>query len=98
MLQGQTSALRLSGVYLLKTAVALIINPNNDAKENVLFDEGSQQSFLLQATAQKLELQPQKEENIQLLTFGSQEPQTQTIGKAHISFQTAFGKTLPLMY
>ena len=49
-----------------------------------------------QAAAQKLKLQFQKEENIRLSIFGSQEPVTQTVETTQIFLQTGGSKALPL--
>jgi len=45
-----------SSVCLLKTAVATVTNGSNITKENVLFDEGSQRSFIIQDLARNLAL------------------------------------------
>ena len=45
---------------LLKTAVATITTPTSQATAHILFDEGSQRSFILQSLASEMSLQPYK--------------------------------------
>ena len=47
----------------------MLTHGSNHALANVLFDEGSQRSFVTKALANTLELQPYQQENINLLTF-----------------------------
>ena len=56
---------------LLKTAVATVTSLTSETEVNILFDEGSQRSFLTQDMADVLSLKPHHKENISLSSFGS---------------------------
>ena len=58
-------------VYLLKTAVATVTHGSKRAQTNLLFDEGSQRSFVTKALANALKLQPYRKEDINLFSFGA---------------------------
>ena len=83
-------------VCLLKTAVATVINKNAETEANILFDEGSQRSFLSQQLADKLAIQPLQKETIHLSSFGSKYPFTKIMGVAHIQIKTRSGQLIPL--
>ena len=55
---------------LLKTAVASVGSHNNHISAHILFDEGSQRSFITSDVATKLDLKPEMQETISLSTFG----------------------------
>ena len=55
---------------LLKTAVASVGSHNNHISWHILFDEGSQRSFITSDVATKLDLKPEMQETISLSTFG----------------------------
>ena len=81
---------------LLKTAVATIKSSESEAEANILFDEGSQKSFLSQELADTLSLQSHNQENICLSSFGSTHPLTKKMKAANIHIKTRDGKLLPL--
>ena len=83
---------------LLKTAVATVSSSNYRAEANVLFDEGSQRSFMSQSLANtlQLQLQPLKKEMIYLSAFTSQTPSPQHLEVAKIYLETKTGIKLPL--
>ena len=54
---------------LLKTAVASVGSHNNHVSAHILFDEGSQRSFITSDAATKLDLKPETQETISLSTF-----------------------------
>ena len=56
---------------MLKTAIATVTHGSDHALANVLFDEGSQRSFVTKALVNTLELQPYQQENINFSTFGA---------------------------
>jgi len=54
---------------LLKTAVANISSNGTFVQSNILFDEGSQRSFLTKGLADRLQVQPHGTEELSLSTF-----------------------------
>ena len=80
---------------LLKTAIAPITFENTTIESNILFDEGSQRSFILQDIAQKLGLQSHARESISLTSFGAEKPSYRTLDKATVSVQTITGHKIP---
>ena len=79
---------------LLKTAVATVIYKNAETEVNILFDKGSQRSFLSQQLANKLAIQPLQKETIHLSSFGSKHPFTKIMGVAHIQIKTRSGQLI----
>ena len=70
---------------LLKTAVATITSPVRlETEANILFDEGSQRSFLTQELANLLSLKPYKREYISLATFGVSQPHQKSMAVATV--------------
>jgi len=70
---------------LLKTAVATIASPTRlETKANILFDEGSQRSFLTQELADLLSLKPYKREDISLAAFGASQPHQKSMAVATV--------------
>ncbi|XP_061184416.1 uncharacterized protein LOC133192421 [Saccostrea echinata] len=55
---------------LLKTAIAPVSHENQTTDANILFDEGSQRSFITEKLANELEITQRKSEAIKLATFG----------------------------
>ena len=66
------------------------------ARANILFDEGSQCTFLTQELADTLSLQPQHQEDICLSAFGSTHPLNKRMKVAHINIKTSSGALLPI--
>ena len=62
----------INSVCLLKTAVATITNGDKSTRANLLFDEGSQRSFITQDLVKILALQPYCKEDITVSSFGGQ--------------------------
>ena len=81
---------------LLKTAVATIATPTSQATAHVLFDEGSQRSFILQSLATEMGLQPYKTDKVFLSAFGAHSPSISTLDVAQIHLITSSGEQLPL--
>jgi len=80
-------------ICLLKTAVATaMLKP----KANILFDEGSQRSFLTSDLADALSLHPTKQEDICISTFGTDNPVSQKLDVASIKLKTRSGRYVPL--
>ena len=82
--------------YLLKTAVATVTSGHIEARANILFDEGSQRSFLTQELADALSLQPEHQEDICLSAFGSTHPLNKRMKVARIHIKTTSGALLPI--
>ena len=74
------NALISSGeMVLMQTAKANIRNPIEGTQENgrILFDSGSQRTYITESLARKLNLKLGEMNEITLLTFGSKKPKTQ---------------------
>jgi len=67
-----SASLHSIGSCLLKTAIDNVAAKSYCAKANILFDEGSQCSFLSQNLADRLNLHPHTTETVALFTFGNQ--------------------------
>ena len=85
-----------NSVCLLKTAVATVTNGNNPTKANLLFDEGSQWSFITQDLAKTLALQPFRKEDLTVSSFGAQCQVNREVNVAVISLLTMSGQAIPL--
>ena len=83
-------------VCLLKTAVATISSTHSETETNILFDEGSQRSFLTRDLADTLSLQPSRKEDICISSFGAKPPLNQKMEVASINLKTKSGKLIPL--
>ena len=59
---------------LLKTAIATVKSGINAVETNILFDEGTQRTFISMSFASKLKLQPSTKETINLAAFGALTP------------------------
>ncbi|XP_063427160.1 uncharacterized protein LOC134710700 [Mytilus trossulus] len=70
----ESSMLVFGEMVLMQTATAEITNPNYTKKETtrILFDSGSQRTYISQRLASKLGLKSYHEEEIRLMTFGSE--------------------------
>ena len=77
-------------------AVATLTHGSNHALANVLFDEGSQRSFVTKALANTLELQPYQQEYINLLTFGANCQLNHQVDVAMVNLLTKSGDTVSL--
>ena len=81
---------------LLKTAVTSVGNHNNHIRAHILFDEGSQRSFITSDVATKLDLKPETQETISLSTFGGDTSSVKRIDTATIYLETAQEETIPI--
>ena len=79
---------------LLKTAIAPIIYKQISIESNILFDEGSQRSFISMELAHKLNLQPQARENVSLTSFGAESPSHRSLDVATVAIQTITGEKI----
>ena len=81
---------------LLKTAVASVGSHNNHIRGHILFDEGSQRSFITSYVAIKLDLKPETLETISLPTWGGNTSSVKRIDTATIHLETAQEETIPI--
>ena len=81
---------------LLKTAVASIGSHNNHISAHILFDEGSQRSFITSDVATKLDLKSETHETISLSTFGGSTSSVKRLDTATIYLKTAQEETIPI--
>ena len=81
---------------LLKTAVAPIGSQNNQISAHILFDEGSQRSFITSEVAAKLDLKPETQETISLSTFGGNTSSVKRVDTATVYLGTIQGETIPI--
>jgi hypothetical protein len=81
---------------LFKTAVASIEHNGNNVDTHILFDEGSQRSYITSNVAEKLNLTAETQENISLSTFGGETTSTKRVDVATIHLKTIQGGTIPI--
>ena len=81
---------------LVKTAVASVGSHNNQINANILLDEGSQRSFNTSVVAAKLDLKPEMQEAISLLTFGQNTSSVKRIDTATVYLEPAQEETIPI--
>ena len=83
-------------VCLLKTAIATVVHKGVQTRANILFDEGSQRSFLSQRLANNLAIRPYQKETIHLSSFGTNHPFTKIMEVTQIQIKTRNGQLPPL--
>ena len=81
---------------LPKTAVASVASHNNHISAHILFDEGSQRSFVTSDVAAKLDLKPETQEAISLSTFGGNTSSVKRINTATVYLETIQEETIPI--
>ena len=86
----------LTTVTLLKTAVAPVIGEGIRIQGNILFDEGSQRSFITLETATKLKLRPVTTENVAIAPFGAEYSSPQPIPVGQVKVETTSGDKVPI--
>ena len=93
-----TTALHLAGnnICILKTAVATVSAEGTYVEANILFDEGSQRSFITKSLADCLTLQPHGTEELSISTFGTQTSHVNKLDVATIYLHTISGQPIPL--
>ena len=92
------TSLHLAGnnICLLKTAVATISASGTCVEANILFDEGSQRSFITKSLADCLQLQTHATEELSISTFGAQTSQIRKLDVTTIQLHTISGQLIPL--
>ena len=91
-----TTFTSIHATCLLKTAVGTVVGAGSQIDANILFDEGSQRSFLTEKLASELALQPHKFENISLSSFGADRPLHKHMDAVMIHIKTTTGELVPL--
>ncbi|XP_060566632.1 uncharacterized protein LOC132725515 [Ruditapes philippinarum] len=78
-----------TGPVLLKTAVSMVTSKSTSISANILFDEGSQSSFISEHLAQKLQLEPTGSETLYMSGFGDTERRVRHLSRATVYIETA---------
>ncbi|CAG2219415.1 unnamed protein product [Mytilus edulis] len=83
-----------SEMVLMQTAKTKIGNPTNSMQQEtrILFDSGSQRTYISQKLANKLKLKGEKEEEIKLITFGSDKPKIVKTSSTKLNIKLNNGK------
>jgi len=93
-----TASLHLASnqTCLLKTAVATISVGDTYVESSILFDEGSQRSFLAKGLADCLQVQPHDTVELSISTFGNDTSRTGQFDVATINLHSISGQLIPL--
>ena len=83
-------------ICLLKTAVATVSVNGTCVEANILFNEGSQRSFITKGLAGCLQVQPFKTEKLSISTFGAHTGCISKLNTATIRLHTISGQLIPL--
>ncbi|VDI73293.1 Hypothetical predicted protein [Mytilus galloprovincialis] len=88
-----------SEMVLMQTAKTDVVNPKNKEKveTRILFDSGSQRTYISQSLASKLKLKGDKEEELKLVTFGSEKPKIVKTSSTNLSIKLNNGKNFNLV-
>lgn len=85
-----------NNICLLKTALATVSASDIYVEANILFDEGSQRSFISKGLADCLQVLPHGSENLSISTFGTETSRVSKLEVATIHLHTLSGQTIPL--
>jgi hypothetical protein len=80
----------------MKTAISTVSLANQRAVANILFDEGAQCSFITRELADKLQACPQQTKDIQISTFGGEQPTSHTLESVNINIESITGEKIPV--
>ena len=81
---------------LLKTAISPVEHHGRTVCAHILFDEGSQRSFVTGDLARQLLLTPEKEETISLSAFGGTSSSVKRVAVSTITLLTDDGEPIPI--
>ena len=81
---------------LPQTAIATIRSDSTAIETNILFDEGTQRSFMSQSLASKLGLHSSTRETINLATFGAVTPTRRNLDVVTIHIETESSGNIPI--
>lgn len=78
------------GPVLLKTARAKVISKDSGRRVavNILFDEGSQRTFVTRKVAEQLETPYSRQERVHISTFGATQPRSEEVDVVDLTLQT----------
>ena len=93
-----TTSLHHAGnnICYLKTVVATISASDTCVEANILFDEGSQRSFITKSLADCLQLQACGTEDLSISTFGTQSSHVRKLDVTTIQLHAISGQLIPL--
>ena len=92
-MQGNDTQCRMT---LLKTAIAPVEHHGRRVNAHILFDEGSQRSFIADDLARQLHLIPSRKELISLSAFGGTSSSVKQVEVANIHLQSDNGEPIPV--
>jgi len=81
---------------LLKTAVSQVNVDGVQAEANILFDEGTQWSFISEKLAKTLKISPHFTESVNISAFGAKLPSTKWLGVTTVNIEVLTGEQIPL--
>jgi len=84
------------GTVLLQTASCMVVNSSHSIPVRVLFDNGSQRSYVSSSVSSRLNLKPVKSENLRINTFGDANYQKQKCTVVKLCLQTRSHEELEL--
>ncbi|CAC5398796.1 unnamed protein product [Mytilus coruscus] len=87
-----------SEIVLMQTAKVEVNNPNDSLKQTtrLLFDSGSQRTYISQKLASKLKLKSEGDEEITIVTFGSENVRTMKTASTSLCIRLNNGKVLKI--
>ena len=85
-----------STISLLKTAVAPISAEGLPIRGNILFDDGSQHSFITEEVATRLNLKLFGSEHIAVAPFGAEDTSAKHLSAACVYVETESGERIPI--
>lgn len=83
---------------LMQTASSEVKNPNgaNSVKTRMLFDSGSQRTYITEVLADKLGLKPERQEDLKIVTFGRSEAKVVKTSVTTMSLKLLNGEYLQI--
>jgi len=84
------------GTVLLQTAICMVVNSSHSIPVRMLFDNGSQRSYVSSSVSSRLNLKPVKSENLRINTFGDANYQKQKCTVVKLCLQTRSHEELEL--
>lgn len=85
------------GTVLLQTASCMAVNSSNSIPVRVLFDNGSQRSYVSSSVSSRLNLKPVNSENLRINTFGDGNYRKQKCAVIKLCLQTRSHEELELL-
>ena len=90
------SAVQQNSTVFLKTAVAPVWSQTQSNDAYILFDEGAQRSFITQNLANKLNVQPEGTETLNVAAFGDSSKTIRNLNRTTVYLEADFGDKIPL--